>query len=46
MFYENWMSYIKDDAKVTKIAIPGAHNAGTMGMSKLARCQNGTLCEQ
>ena len=46
MFYENWMSYIKDDAKVTKIAIPGSHNAGTMGMSKLARCQNGTLFEQ
>ena len=43
MFYENWMSYIKDDAKLTNIAIPGSHNAGTRGMVALARCQNGTL---
>ncbi len=46
MFYSNWMSYIKDDAKITKIAIPGSHNSGTMGMSKLARCQSGSLYEQ
>ena len=46
MFYKNWMSYIKDDAKITKIAMPGSHNSATMGMSKLARCQNGTLFEQ
>lgn len=46
MFYENWMSYIKDEAKITKIAIPGSHNAGTRGMVALARCQNGTLPEQ
>ncbi|MBQ2974230.1 MAG: hypothetical protein IJE19_07730 [Clostridia bacterium] len=46
MFYKNWMSYIKDEAKITKIAMPGTHNSGTMGMSKLARCQNGTLFEQ
>ena len=46
MFYENWMSYIKDDAKLTNIAIPGSHNAGTRGMVALARCQNGTLPEQ
>lgn len=46
MFYENWMSYIKDDAKITKIAIPGAHNAGTKGMNVFGRCQNGTLYEQ
>lgn len=46
MFYENWMSYIKDDAKITKIAMPGSHNSGTMGMSKFARCQNGSLYEQ
>ncbi len=46
MFYKNWMSYIKDDAKITKIAIPGAHNAGTMGMSVFGRCQNGTLYDQ
>lgn len=46
MFYENWMSYIKDDAKITKIAMPGSHNSGTMGMNKFARCQNGSLYEQ
>ncbi len=46
MFYENWMSCIKDDAKITKIAIPGAHNAGTRGMMPLGCCQNGTLVEQ
>lgn len=46
MFYKNWMSYIKDDAKITKIAMPGSHNSGTMGMNKFARCQNGSLYEQ
>ncbi|MGN0543916.1 MAG: hypothetical protein ACI4JG_10760 [Acutalibacteraceae bacterium] len=46
MFYENWMSYIKDDAKITKIAIPASHNAATMGMPKPAKCQNGSLYKQ
>ncbi len=46
MFYENWMSYIKDDARITKIAMPGTHNSGTMGMHRFARCQNGSLFEQ
>lgn len=46
MFYKSWMSYIKDEAKITKIAMPGSHNSGTMGMNKFARCQNGSLYEQ
>ena len=46
MFFKSWMSYIKDDAKITKIAMPGTHNSGTMGMNKFARCQNGSLYEQ
>ena len=46
MFFENWMSYIKDDAKITKIAMPGSHNTGTMKMFRYACCQNGTLYEQ
>ncbi len=46
MFYENWMSFIKDDAKITKIAIPGSHNSATIGMIKLAKCQSGSLYEQ
>lgn len=40
------MSYLKDDAKITKIAMPGSHNAATMGMIKLAKCQAGSLYEQ
>ncbi len=46
MFLKNWMSYISDDAKITKIAMPGSHNSGTMGMCKLAKCQNGSLYSQ
>lgn len=46
MFFSEWMSYIKDDAKITKIVMPGSHNSGTMGMSKLAKCQNGSLYAQ
>lgn len=39
MIYENWMSFIKDEAKITQIVIPGAHNAGSYGMKKMAECQ-------
>ncbi|MCD7828499.1 MAG: hypothetical protein LUG85_08235 [Clostridiales bacterium] len=46
MFYERWMSYLKDDAKLCEIAIPGSHNAGTYGMKGIAKCQNGSLYEQ
>ncbi len=46
MFYSNWMSYIKDEAKINKIAIPGSHNSATMGMSKFGKCQNDSLFEQ
>ena len=46
MFLKNWMSYISDDAKITRLAMPGSHNSGTMGMLKLAKCQNGSLYEQ
>ena len=45
MFYENWMSYIKDDAKLTNIAIPGSHNAGTRGMvAQIGRASVGKEC--
>lgn len=40
MIYKNWVSYIKDEAKINKIVIPGAHNAGSYGMNALARCQD------
>lgn len=46
MFYENWLAYIKDEAKINKVAIPGTHNAGTMGMPRTARCQSGSLYKQ
>ena len=46
MFYENWLTYIVDDAKITKVAIPGAHNSGTKGMNVTACCQNGTPLDQ
>lgn len=46
MFYESWMSYIKDDVKITKLAMPGAHNAATKGTNFMGRCQDGTLLEQ
>lgn len=46
MFYANWMSYIKDEAKITKVVMPGSHNSATMGMIKLAKCQNGSLYDQ
>ncbi len=46
MFYANWMSYIKDEAKITRVAMPGSHNSATMGMNKFAKCQNGSLYAQ
>lgn len=46
MIYADWMSYIKDDAKITKIAMPGAHNAGSYGMGRQACCQDDNLYTQ
>lgn len=40
MIYSKWMSYIDDNAKITKLAIPGAHNAGSYGMNRMACCQD------
>ncbi len=40
MIYSNWMSFIDDNSKITKLAIPGAHNAGSFGMNKMACCQD------
>ncbi len=46
MFFKKWMSYLKDDAKITRVAMPGSHNAATMGTFKMAECQSGTLYDQ
>lgn len=40
MIYNKWMSYISDDVKITKLVIPGAHNAGSYGMNNMACCQD------
>lgn len=44
--YSKWMSYIKDDVKITKLVIPGAHNAGSYGMNGMACCQDDNLYVQ
>ncbi len=46
MIYADWMSYIKDDAKITKVAMPGSHNAGSYGMGRQACCQDDNLYTQ
>ena len=46
MIYKNWMSYIKDDVKITKMVMPGAHNAGSSGMARMGCCQSGDMYEQ
>lgn len=46
MIYTNWMSYIKDDVKITSLIMPGAHNAGSYGMSRMAQCQKDNLFVQ
>ena len=43
MIYTHWMSFIKDEAKLTETVIPGAHNAGSYTMKKLAKCQDDDL---
>ncbi len=46
MIYSDWMSYIKDDVKITQLVIPGSHNAGSYGMRPMACCQNDNLLTQ
>ncbi len=46
MIYETWMSCIKDEVKLTELVIPGAHNAGSYGMKKMAECQKDNLLTQ
>lgn len=46
MIYSEWMSYIKDDVKINKLVIPGAHNAGSFGMNSMACCQDDDLYTQ
>lgn len=46
MFFENWMSYIKNETKITRLAIPATHNSCTMGMNRFGRCQNDSVLNQ
>lgn len=46
MIYENWMSFIKDEVKITQLVLPGAHNAGSYGMKKMAECQKDGVLKQ
>jgi hypothetical protein len=45
-FFSGWMRHIVDDAPVTRLVMPGSHNAGSYGMPRLFRCQNDTLDRQ
>lgn len=46
MFFSTWMKHIKDDVRLTQLVIPGAHNAGSYGMNKMACCQNHNILTQ
>lgn len=46
MGFTNWMSFLRDDAPLTRICIPGAHNAGSYKMNKMACCQDDGLQTQ
>ena len=38
--YTNWMSYISDETNILSTVMPGAHDAGTVGMGDWYRTQN------
>ncbi len=46
--YKNtsWLGYIKDDALVSNIALPGSHDAGSYNMSYLGRTQGYSIQTQ
>ena len=46
MDLNRWQENIKDGVKLCELVIPGAHNAGSYSMSKVARCQDGDLKKQ
>ena len=46
MIYTKWMSYIKNEVRLTSLVIPGAHNAGSYGMRGIAECQSDNLFVQ
>lgn len=45
-FYKKWMSLIDDQTFLKKIAIPGSHDAGTVGMIRLGKTQDTDILTQ
>ena len=45
-FEEQWMSYISDEALVSEVVMPGAHDAGTMGADKMWETQHSKIEDQ
>lgn len=45
-FYRQWQSFIDDDALVKQVAIPGSHDAGTVGMIAQASTQGSDVAAQ
>lgn len=45
-FYSQWMQHIADDTPVHRIAIPGSHDAGTVGMNAFACTQSNSIYAQ
>ncbi len=41
-----WMQYIRDDAQINDIIMPGSHDAGTCNINYLARTQGYTVKAQ
>ena len=44
-FLSEWMGYIDDGVRLSKTVIPGAHDAGTVGMMWAGETQNRTVAE-
>ena len=46
MIFKSWMSYLKDDVKITDVVMPSAHNACSYELNAMGCCQSGDLFEQ
>lgn len=43
---QHWMSYLKDEAVLSEVVMPGAHDAGTLGSDVAWETQKGDIGEQ
>lgn len=43
---QHWMSYLKDEAVLSEVVMPGAHDAGTQGANEAWETQKGDIGEQ